>query len=175
LIFRKNSELHFNYSVKNGEHDNLNLLENQIVLDLSVENGFILKVGKSYIPLLNDKTVFNINVPYIEQSGEIKLKIIGFFKSVKVTIPVDRSGVHLRRPRLSQNQLISNLDIQKNLNAGVRSLQIQIASINSKPKLFVEIQSNINSAQVLTISEPSFKHDLEKLELKIKQKLNQKL
>ena len=176
LMFRKNSKLQFEYTIKNEDHKNLNLLKNQIAIELVVKNGFVIRVGKRYIPLLREQTHLTINVPMIEQGVEINLKVLGFFKSIKAVIPLDRNGVYVNNPFLSKSKLISNLEVQ--LKKGKTSLrdktfspQMQIATMKTMPKLFTSTQLITPTNQLRKITEPSFKHDIEKLEFKLNREL----
>lgn len=171
LMFRKNSQLKFHYLIKNKAPDSLNLLENQIALNIDIQNGLILKIDKSYIPLLSDSAVLSINVPVKEQNGKIQIKVIGFFKTDKVSISLDRNESYAKTPKLSNNQLISKLKIIDSANSRVKLLKVQIASKSSKPILLNGAHINTRTAKLNPITEPSFKHDIEKLKLKLNQEL----
>lgn len=177
-MFRKNSQPEFNCSVKNGEHTNLNLIENQIVLDIdiNIKNGFTLKVGNYYIPLSSEQTAFTLKIPIIERGDKIQLKVLGFFKQVKVNIPLERKGVYANRPLLSQEKLITNVKVKQkkfeiDLNARIDLPQMQVASNINKPKLLEGTRSSIPSVRLHPVAEPSFNYEIEKLKLKLNQEL----
>lgn len=176
LMFRKNSKPEFEYTIKTKEHKNLKLLKNQLTIELAVKNGFVFRVGKRYIPLLREQTHLTINIPMVEKGGEIHLKVFGFFKSIKAEIPLDRNGAYVNSPFLSKSKLISNLEIQlkkgkTKLSGKTLSPQMQFVTMKTMPKLFTSTQLITPTNQLRKITEPSFKHDIEKLEYKLNREL----
>lgn len=176
MTFRKKTQLEFKYSVKNGKLKKLNLLGNQLNLDIAVKNGFILKIGKRYLPLLKEDSKFTLMIPTIGLSDSIELKVIGFFGSIKTDIPIQLRDTHLNRPELLQNKLFSKVKVKQktskiNLNAKIDLSGHSIASNINKPKLLDGTRSIMPLVELKSIAEPSFEYQLDKLELELNQKL----
>lgn len=176
LMFRKNSKPEFEYTIKTKEHKNLKLLKNQLTLELVVKNGFVLRIGKQYIPLFREYTQVTLNVPMTGQDGQIQLKVFGFFKSIKVVIPIERSSTSAIRPVLSKEKLMFHVNVklvegQNHLINGLFLPQIQIATLNSEPLLINSSEFHEYNLKLKTISKPILDHDIEKLELKLNQNI----
>lgn len=175
LLFRKNNKLEFTYSLKYNEYKNLSLSENHIRLNINVKNGLLLKINNHLIPLSRDFSKMSFLIPLTQNTNKLQLKAIGLFQKNRALEMIDKKGVNLSIPIITNKDLFKTTKIQEinpviNLQTEIKLSSVNSIKNNDEPLLINIRNKEFRKVIINPISEPSFELDTNNIELKLNQK-----